>query len=655
MAGPKLGVFVRDGGVTVAIRVDDALCVLFCYLPPDGSDEVHHELKKVTDDIWIGYVPDVPVGSTYGFHVDSLTTLEVDPHARALTQVNGELRGVVIADSVFDWEDDSPPSTAMADSIFYELHVRGLTMLHPRIPKRLRGTYAGLSHPVMIEHLQLLGVTAVELMPVQCFGNEAHLGGKGLSNYWGYNTSGFFAPQGGYAATKDPLAVRDEFKAMVKALHAAGIEVILDVVYNHTADRVFQKLNPSFYRYDPWGNHDNATGCGNTTNAGNPKFVDFMLESLRYWVEEMHVDGFRYDLAPVLGEDVFGFNRNHRFFIELAADPILSQVKHIAEPWMFGSYQLGKFPPPWSEWNDKFRDDARRFWLIGLARACAGEAAGGLGDVAHLMGGSSGVFGGPRGTEASVNFVACHDGYTLRDLVSYNDKHNEANGEDNRDGNGTNHSWNHGREGVGEDLALDPGAWKTLESSRLRSVRNLLGTLFTSLGVPLILAGDEFGRTQHGNNNAYCQDNETSWINWELGDWQKDLLQTTRHLIHLRRELKQLRRREYLKGSESHEGCRRDVTWLRPDGRLMDDEDWNSPYLRSMQVLHHPTDEEHSDPWLLILIDGSPTKTEFVLPEDAAKWRLVWDSDRSLPPTGNEFVSRRVTVRPSSIRIYVSA
>jgi len=644
----KLGVFTRAGGVDVAVRVDDALCVLFGYLPSKEGDEVRCELHKVADDVWAGYVPDVPVGSVYGFHVDSLTSLEVDPYARVLTLVDGELRGVVTIDSEFDWENDSPPNTAMADSIIYEAHVRGLTMLHPRIPKRLRGTYAGLCHPVMVEHLQRLGITAIELMPVQCFAGDPR-------NYWGYNTSGFFAPHGNYAATNDPLAVRDEFKAMVKALHAAGIEVILDVVYNHTADRVFQKLNPSFYRYDACGNHDNSTGCGNTTNAGHPKFVDFMLESLRYWVEEMHVDGFRYDLAPVLGEDVFGFNRSHRFFIELAADPILSRVKHIAEPWTYKRYQLGKFPPPLSEWNDKFRDDLRRFWLIGLARASAGEPAGGLGDIAHLMGGSSGVFGGPRGPEASINFAACHDGFPLRDLVSYGDKHNEANGESNRDGSDTSYSWNHGAEGVGEDLSISPGALKALEIPRLRSVRNMLGMLFVSLGVPMILAGDEFGRTQHGNNNAYCQDNETSWVNWELADWQEDLLETTRYLISLRKQLKQLRRREYLKGSESHEGCRRDVTWLRPDGQLMGHDDWNSPYLRSMQILHHPTDVEHSDPWLLILIDGSPTKTEFVLPEDAAKWRLVWDSDRPLPSAGNDFVSHRVTVRPSSIRIYVSA
>ena len=654
MTEPRLGVFTRDEGADVRVRVDDALCVLFCHIPPDGVDEVHFELTKGDDGIWSGYVPAVPPGSTYGFHVDSLSSLETDPYARAHVLMDGELKGVLVNDSAFDWENDSHPRTPMTDSVIYEAHVRGLTMRHPDIPEELRGTYAGLAHPVMIDYLRRLGITAIELLPVQSFNDEPGLRESGHANYWGYNTAGFFAPQPSYAAATDPAAVRDEFKSMVKTLHAAGIEVILDVVYNHTADRVFQKLNPSYYRYDPWGNHDNSTGCGNTTNAGNPGFIDFVLDSLRYWVEEMHVDGFRYDLAPVLGTDSFGFNRNHRFFIELVTDPILSQVKHIAEPWVYSGYQLGKFPPPWSEWNDKYRDNARAFWLIGLARACANEAAGGLGDIAHLMGGSSGVFGSPRGPEASVNFMACHDGFTLRDLTSYNGKHNWSNGEGNRDGTDYNHSWNHGHEGIGPEISADVTDRLTLEVNRQRSVRNLLGTLFASLGPVMFMAGDEIGRTQHGNNNAYCQNNELSWLDWVLEPWQTDLLETTRHLIALRQRLGQLRRREYFRGHVTHEDCRRDVTWLRPVGQLMRDDDWNSPYLRSMQVLHHPMNDDHSDPWVLILINGNPHNTEFVLPEDARRWKLIWDSDSPRPPSKDEFANRRATAQPSSIRIYVS-
>jgi glycogen operon protein len=480
----------------------------------------------------------------------------------------------VVMHDEFDWGEDDRvrPRTRLTDTVIYELHVKGFTRLHDRVPEELRGTYAGLASPAVVEYLQDLGITAVELLPVHQFASEPALAARGLANFWGYNSIGFFAPHNAYSASGDRGQQVTEFKQMVKALHAAGIEVILDVVYNHTAESgplgptlSFRGLDDRGYykRVDPEvdpGTYWDVTGCGNTVDAGAPHALRLILDSLRYWVTEMHVDGFRFDLAPALTRTRLTVDMRSHFLTAVGQDPVLRHVKLIAEPWdaSMDGYQVGNFPPPWCEWNDKYRDTIRDFWRL---------HSGGIAEVASRLAGSSDLYADDgRSPYSSINFVTAHDGFTLRDLVSYNHKHNEANGEDNRDGTDDNRSWNCGVEGETDD----PG----VRALRRRQAANMMATLCLSSGVPMITAGDERGRTQGGNNNAYAQDNEVSWVDWHADDAWLDLYEVTKAALRLRRQHPTLRQRHHLEGRPAVPGGPKDLAWIPPTGREMTEADW---------------------------------------------------------------------------------
>ena len=570
-----------------------------------GRREIaRHTLPEYTDEVWHGYLPDLRPGTLYGYrvygpydpangHRFNHHKLLLDPYAKALAgalrwsdvnygyRVGGGRNDLgfdrrdnatgmpkcVVLDTAFTWGDDRAPSIPWMRTVFYELHVRGFTMLHPGVAPAVRGSFAGLASAAPIEHLVDLGITTVELLPVQAFVDDRYLVEKRLRNYWGYSPIGFFAPEPRYLA-----AHPDEFKTMVKNLHEAGLEVILDVVYNHTAEGnemgptlSFRGIdNASYYRLAPDKRYyEDTTGCGNTLDLRHPRVLQMVLDSLRYWVQEMHVDGFRFDLATALAREDAGYTRSAAFFKAIAQDPVLSQVKLVSEPWDLGfdGYQVGGFPPGWSEWNGRYRDTVRRFWQGGT---------GLLSELASRIAGSSDIFAhSGRRPRASINFVTVHDGFTLEDLVSYNAKHNEANLEENRDGSDDNASWNCGVEGP----ATDP----EVLALRVRQKRNLLATLFLSLGVPLLLAGDEFGRTQRGNNNAYCQDNEISWIDWN-GRGPDDLALTefVKLLLRMRRDHPAFRRDAFFTGAPLHDGHGKDIAWLTPAGTDMTQADWHA-------------------------------------------------------------------------------
>ncbi|MGW2889365.1 glycogen debranching protein GlgX, partial [Streptomyces griseoruber] len=569
------------------------------------DDDSHRTvpLTEVDGFVWHGHLPGVGPGQRYGYRVHgpwdpagghrcNPAKLLLDPYARAVDgrtdnhpslferagdgpdpadSAGHTLLGVV-TDPAFDWGDDTPPRRSYADTVIYEAHVRGLTRTHPEVPRALRGTYAGLAHPAVTEHLTSLGVTAIELMPVHQYVQDGVLIDRGLSNYWGYNTIGFFAPHHAYAAHGTRGQQVTEFKEMVKALHAAGLEVILDVVYNHTAEGnqkgptlSFRGIdNASYYRLvdGDWSHYYDTTGTGNSLLMRHPYVLQLIMDSLRYWVTEMHVDGFRFDLAATLARQFHEVDRLSAFFDLIQQDPVISRVKLIAEPWDVGEggYQVGNFPPLWSEWNGKYRDAVRDFWRA---------EPHSLGEFASRLTGSSDLYAHTRRRpRASVNFVTAHDGFTLRDLVSYNHKHNQANGEDNRDGESHNRSWNCGAEGETDDPAV-------LEL-RARQQRNLLATLLLSQGIPMIGHGDELGRTQRGNNNAYCQDNKVSWVDWRLTAKQRRLTDFCRRLIALRAAHPVLRRRRFFLGETvTHAGQPLpDLVWLQPDAREMRDRDW---------------------------------------------------------------------------------
>jgi glycogen operon protein len=540
----------------------------------------------------------------------------------------------VVIDPAFDWGTDRHPSTPLHQSVIYELHVKGFTKLHPEVPEHLRGTYAGLASPAAVAYLQSLGVTAVELLPVHEHVDDRHLLERGLRNYWGYNTLSYFAPDQGYSSCGAQGEQVREFKAMVKTLHAAGIEVILDVVYNHTAEgnHLGPTLsmkgvdNPAYYRLvtdDPRYYMD-YTGCGNTLNAMHPHTLQLIMDSLRYWVLEMHVDGFRFDLASALARGLYEGDRLSAFFDIIHQDPVLSQVKLIAEPWDVGpgGYQVGNFPVLWAEWNGKYRDTVRRFWK--------GEPDP-LSELAYRLTGSSDLYRqSGRRPYASINFITAHDGFTLRDLVSYEHKHNQANGENNSDGESHNNSWNCGAEGPTDDpeiLAL-----------RARQQRNLLATLLLSQGVPMLLAGDERCRTQHGNNNAYCQDNDLSWLHWELDDEARGLLEWTRALIALRKTHPALHRRKFFQGRSIHGSQVHDVVWVGPDGDELDDEAWADSAASCLGLLldgqrMDEVDERGQhlrDDVLLLLLNAGPEPVEFHLPAapDGGVWEPLLDTAR---------------------------
>ena len=593
----------------------------------------------------------------YGHVVDD--AWHGDGELRSDLDSRGHVPRCVVVDDEFDWEDDRPPNRSRSETVIYEAHVRNQTALHPDVPDELRGTYAGLAHPASVAHLTELGVTAVELLPVHVFTHEPHLVRRDMTNHWGYNTLGFFAPHPGYAAATDPQGVVDEVKGMVKLLHREGIEVILDVVYNHTAeqDRTGATLSwrgldqRAYYRLDERGRDIDVTGCGNTLDLRHPVVCRMVLDSLRYWVQEFHVDGFRFDLAVALGRGRGDeFDPDHPFLVALRTDPVLSRVTLIAEPWDLGmhGWRTGQFPPPFMEWNDRFRDAVRRFWISDVRAQAHGQHSHGLQDLATRLAGSRDLFGHrDRGPTASVNFVAAHDGFTLADLTSYDHKHNEANGEDNRDGSNGNTSWNHGVEGPTDDPLV--------VAARARTIRNTLGTLLLSTGVPMLNAGDEMGRTQGGNNNAYCQDNATSWVDWDLAPWQADLLATTQHLVKVRQELPALRQRVWALGRQVHDDGSRDMEWYAADGTAMGSR-WDHPGTRVVQMYV-------AGAWMgaesaLVVVNGGAHEHEVTLPAapGVTAYRLLWDSDWERPrPPARAQAPGPVTVAGTSLRVYAAA
>ena len=656
-----LGATFDGTGTNFAIYSSVATSVTLCLLD-DDLNEMRIPMTEVDAYVWHVYVPQVRAGQLYGYRIDGPSDpqnglrcdpskLLLDPYAKAiegqlkdsldllsyqvddpLTLKGGDSADAtmhsVVVNPFFDWEGDHSPGHDYSESIIYEAHIKGMTMRHPDIPEELRGTYAGMAHPAIIEHLTKLGITTVELMPIQQFTNDTTLQAKGLSNYWGYNTIGYFAPHNGYAATKDPGAQVSEFKAMVKALHAANIEVILDVVYNHTAEGnhmgptlSFRGIdNPSYYRLVDGDrqHYFDTTGTGNSLLMSSPQVLQLIMDSLRYWVTEMHVDGFRFDLASTLARQFAEVDRLSAFFDLIHQDPVVSQVKLIAEPWDVGAdgYQVGGFPPLWSEWNGRYRDTVRDFWR--------GEFSS-LPDFASRLAGSSDLYGTTgRKPTASINFVIAHDGFTLRDLVSYNEKHNEANLEGGADGANDNRSWNCGVEGDTDD--------EDIIELRYRQQRNFLTTLMFSQGVPMIAHGDELGRTQRGNNNVYCQDNELSWINWDLDEHDHKLLHFTRHLIHLRRDHPVMRRRRFLegparRGGESELG---EIEWFTPAGTHMTEEEWNQPWARSTMVFYNgdairepdANGQRILDDDFLLLLNAAPEAVDFTLPD--TKYGQIW-------------------------------
>lgn len=608
-----LGANVTDEGTNFAVYSAKATKIEICLFDDSGDTPAQvYVLPERTHHVWHGLIPHVGPGVRYGIraygpwdpehgHRFNQNKLLVDPYARAITgeptwgdemfahtpgddlvlsDLNNDaaMPKCIVTNGEFDWDGDTPPRTPWSETVIYELHVKGFTRQHPDIPEEIRGTYAGLAHPAAINHLKHLGVTAVELLPVHRFVQDEFLTDQGLVNYWGYNTLGYFAVEPRYAANKEPGAEINEFREMVKALHAAGIEVILDVVYNHTCEgnengpvlsfrgldnRTYYKLNPSNLQENV-----NYTGTGNTVNVGHPQVMSLVLDSLRYWVNEMHVDGFRFDLAVTLGREYPDFDKHGGFFDALFTDPVLSQVKLIAEPWDTGpgGYQLGNFPLIWSEWNDKYRDDVRTFWQTSQPILSA---------MGYRLTGSSDIFGpGGRKPHSSVNFVVAHDGYSLQDLVSYTRKHNDANGENNQDGHDHNIGANYGVEGPTDD--------DEIIQLRNRQKRNLLATLLFSQGTPMLCGGDELGRTQQGNNNAYAQDNEISWFDWDLSEDDKNLIEFTRRAISIRRENPALTRRYFFQGMPQKNGNLPDVIWLHPEGYEFTANEWTNPELRTI-------------------------------------------------------------------------
>jgi len=667
-----LGATYDGSGTNFTLFSEVADRVQLCLFDADGQ-ETQIDLPEVDGFIWHAFLPGIEPGQRYGYRVHgpyapeqghrcNPNKLLLDPYSKAIDGAfnwDQSLFGYnfgdpdsrneddsapfmpksVVINPFFDWGVDRPPIRGYAETIIYEAHVKGLTQTHPDIPPEIRGTYAAIAHPVMIGYLQQLGITAIELMPVHHFANDSTLQDKGLSNYWGYNTIGFFAPDPKYSSSTTPGGQVQEFKAMVRALHAADIEVILDVVYNHTAEgnHLGPTLsmrgidNAAYYRLvedDPRYYMD-YTGTGNSLNVRHPHSLQLIMDSLRYWVTEMHVDGFRFDLAATLAREFYDVDRLSSFFELVQQDPTVSQVKLIAEPWDVGpgGYQVGNFPPQWTEWNGKYRDTVRDFWR--------GEPAT-LGEFAARITGSSDLYEhSARRPVASINFVTAHDGFTLRDLVSYNDKHNEANGEDNNDGETHNRSWNCGVEGPTKD--------RKVLALRARQQRNFLATLLLSQGVPMICHGDELGRTQLGNNNGFCQDNELTWVNWN--DTDPTLLQFTRAVAKLRSEHPVFRRRRFFNGLPvRRQGMRRlpDIDWFTPDGKSMTENDWGSGFGRSIAVYlngqgipdRDSRGERVVDDSFVMCFNAHHEAIEFTVPpaEYSPAWQLVLDTDRAELP-----------------------
>jgi len=659
-----------DGeGVNFAIYSETAEKAELCLFDDRNSKSERERISlgEVTGHVWHSYLPQLGPGQLYGYRIHgpykpeeglrfNPAKLLIDPYAKAICgtvdwkapvfdyQIGnmdadlslddrddawGKPKCIVI-DPSFDWEGDRPPRRAWNDTIIYEVHVKGFTARHQGVPAELRGTYAGLVCEPAMEYIKALGITAVELMPVHDFLDDKRLVDMGLKNYWGYNTTNYFAPASIYCSSRDICGQVVEFKRMVKALHEEGIEVILDVVYNHTSEGnelgptlSFRGIdNPTYYRLVAKNrrHYTDYTGTGNSLNVRHPQVLKLIMDSLRYWVQEMHVDGFRFDLAATLARELHDVDRLSAFFDIVHQDPVISQVKLIAEPWDVGEggYQVGNFPVLWTEWNGKYRDAIRRFW-----RGDEGQVR----ELAYRLSGSSDLYErSGRKPYASINFVTAHDGFTLHDLVSYNEKHNEANGQDNEDGTNDNLSWNCGAEGPTNDADII--------QLRERQKRNFLATLLLSEGVPMLCGGDEISRSQSGNNNAYCQDNEVSWYDWNLDENREKLLAFAKHLIRLRREHPALRRRRFFQGRPIRGTEVKDIMWLRPDGQEMSDEDWSASWARCIGFflageIPGEVDARGNplvDSSLIILLNSSPDPIEFTIPALKAKWHIEVDT-----------------------------
>jgi glycogen operon protein len=665
-----LGATWLGNGVNFALFSEHATSVELCLFDniKDSEENIRIPVTEQTDQVWHEFLPDVRPGQLYGFRVSgpydperglrfNSSKLLLDPYAKAIAgevswademfgyfigdkkedlaqDFRDDAWGVpksVVIDTAFDWQGDRKPGIPLHDSVIYEVHVRGFSKLWNEVPEELRGTYAALGSQAAIDYFKKLGVTAVELLPVHAHIDDKGLIDRGLTNYWGYNTIGFFAPHAQYSSSGQMGQQVSEFKTMVRSLHAAGIEVILDVVYNHTAEGnhlgptlCFRGIdNTSYYRLlaDKPRFYLDYTGTGNTLDTLHPRTLQMVMDSLRYWASEIHVDGFRFDLAPALARDGAGVNNFHAFFKVIRQDPILSQLKLIAEPWDVGDggYQVGNFPAPWSEWNGKFRDSVRSFWKGDEGR---------IGEMAYRLTGSPDLYQhNGRRPYASINFITAHDGFTLNDLVSYDKKHNEANGDGNKDGDNNNLSWNCGAEGPTNDPQVN--------ALRDRQRRNFLTTLFLSQGVPMLTGGDERGRTQNGNNNAYCQDDEISWFNWERDEKQNQSLEFTRRLIQFRKDHPVFRRPKFLKGRRIPGSEIRDVMWFNPGGNLMSKEEWASPFVRCLGMLlsGDTSDlvtfegEPVRDDTFLLLINAHYEPIPFVLPgQENLEWQLILDT-----------------------------
>jgi len=672
-------------GVNFSIYSEAATGIDLCLFDESGSAVKQViPIRESTGHVWHCYIPGIKLGQLYGYRVQgpyapedghrfNPSKLLIDPYAKALSQnvdwnapvfgyplgnpdedlkidteddSSGVPKGVVTAGH-FDWENDRPPMRPLHNTVIYEAHVKGLTARHPDVPDQIRGTYAGVAYPTVIEYLKKLGITAVELMPVHAFLDDKILLEKGLRNYWGYNSINFFSPDARYSSSGDRGEQIGEFKGMVKALHRAGIEVILDVVYNHTAEGnhlgptlSFKGIdNATYYRLvtDQPRYYMDYTGTGNTLNVRHPQVLKLIMDSLRYWITEMHVDGFRFDLAAALARELHQVDRLSSFFDVINQDPLISQVKLIAEPWDVGDggYQVGRFPTLWAEWNGRYRDVVRRYWK--------GDD-GQLAEFGYRLTGSSDLYQHDgRHPTASVNFVTAHDGFTLRDLVSYNDKHNEANGEENRDGTNDNHSWNHGAEGETQD----PG----ILALRERQERNFLATLMLSQGLPMLCGGDELGRTQQGNNNAYAQDTEVSWFDWNVTESRRGLLEFTRRLIQIRKAHPNFHRRRFFQDRridpdapdrEVNGGVEQDILWLRPDGKEMTQEEWHAGWVRcfGLWLNGRTLDEVNAvgepiyDDTFLILFNPHHESVRFTLPRlrPETGWQLCLDTRTAYAP-----------------------
>ncbi|MRG58662.1 glycogen debranching protein GlgX [Agromyces sp. CFH 90414] len=685
-----LGVRCDADGGTLRLWSGNATSVELVVFAADDLDWAIERVPAVRDEhgVWEARSTTLVPGAGYGVSVDGPAGVEhafnpvhtlLDPYARGLARAgDGSWRGVApaapgqaVAPEAADAAEASvarppKPHVPLDRTVVYEAHVRGFSRRNPALPAELRGTYAGLAHDASIEHLLRLGVTTVELLPVHAFVSEERLVRQGKTNYWGYNTLGFFAPHAPYATAASQAAgaeaVRAEFRAMVDRLHEAGLEVVLDVVYNHTAEEgregptfSFRGIdNAAYYRHDAHGRYVDTTGCGNTLDFGADAPVRLVLDSMRYWASDMGVDGFRLDLAATLGRGDHGeYDRDHPLLRGMLEDPVIGATKLIAEPWDVGpgGWRTGDFPAGFTEWNDRYRDRMRDFWLGDLRREReTGTAGSGIGRFATRLAGSSNTFARERGPLASLNFITAHDGFTLADLTAFDVKHNEGNGEDNRDGTDHNNSYNHGVEGRTDDPAI--------RAARRRSVRNLMGTLLLSAGVPMLTAGDEFGRSQAGNNNAYCHDSDLTWLGWEWADEQRALFDTTRRLIRLRAENPALRPVRFGVFGETTPGASQ-MDWYNADGETMTIDDWNSPAERTLQYLAASTPETEEFNRILLVVHAREEATEVVLPEHegVAAYTLLWDSASETPAVAaaEPRPGERVRVSPLSMQLYRAA